>query len=122
MTGCETDYKTVYVEDPPTRIFGNLLINGCDGQCAYIYAGIEERCPNEAVAHTFLSSGEKVEMCAEHTREDVPEPDKCKQKELVTDGGITKKRYCNCDEPEPEPYPNERHVVECHCGNCGGKI
>jgi len=82
-----TDRETVYVEEAPRRIFGNLLIDGCDGQCAYIYAGIEERCPNDAVAHTFLSSGKKVEMCAEHAREDVPEPPKTEQKELVTDGG-----------------------------------
>ena len=82
-----TDGETVYVEEAPRRIFGNLLIDGCDGQCAYIYAGIEERCPNDAVAHTFLSNGKKVEMCAEHAREDVPEPPKTEQKELVTDGG-----------------------------------
>jgi len=77
---------TVYVEDLPKRIFGNLLIDGPDGRCAYIYAGISERCLNDAVAHSYTASGKIVEMCAEHAREDVPEPPSSEQAKLVTDG------------------------------------
>lgn len=86
----EAQRETVFVEDAPRRIFGNLLIDGPDGQCAYIYAGIEQRCQNEAVAHTWLDHGNSrklVEMCAEHAREDVPEPPSSEQQKLVTDGG-----------------------------------
>lgn len=84
------DRETVYVEDLPKRLLGNLLIDGPDGQCAYIYSGIETRCQNEAVAHTYTDHGGElvpVEMCAEHAREEVPEPPTVEQKELVTDGG-----------------------------------
>lgn len=31
-------------------------------------------------------------------------------------------RYCTCDEPDPEPYPDERHMVEMQCGRCGREI
>lgn len=81
--------ETIYVEDPPTRIFGNVLIDGPDGQCTYMYPGIEERCPEDAVAHTFIDRGgerKRVEMCAGHAREDVPEPPTAEQEELVPDG------------------------------------
>jgi hypothetical protein len=83
-SGNERD--TVCVSEAPKRILGNLLIDGPDGQCAFMYAGIGERCPNEAVAHTYLN-GDVVEMCPEHTEEDVPEPPTTEQEELVTDGG-----------------------------------
>lgn len=34
----------------------------------------------------------------------------------------TDPRYCTCDDPKPEAYPNERHFVEYHCGRCGKEI
>lgn len=89
--GDGADPSTMYVEDPPRRLSGNVLIDGADGQCIYVYAGIEERCQNDAVAHTFMEHGgepTRVEMCAEHAREDVPEPPTLEQQELIPDGGI----------------------------------
>lgn len=85
--------ETIFVEDLPKRLLGNLLIDGPDGQCVYVYAGIEIRCPNDAVAHTFTDHGGdlvRVEMCAEHTQEDVPEPSSTDQVRLVPDGGEDK--------------------------------
>jgi len=68
--------NTVPVEDMPKRILGNVLMDGPDGQCSYMYAGIDQRCQADADAHTFVEHGDEwvcVEMCAEHAREDVPE-------------------------------------------------
>lgn len=81
--GIETD--TVPVDDPPTRMFGNVLTDGPDGTCVYIHAGIEQRCQNAADAHTYVEHGGewvRVEMCAEHAREDVPEYDEWEQEVL----------------------------------------
>lgn len=81
----EFDAETVPVEDPPKRMFGNVLIDGPDGQCVYIHPGIEERCPKTAEAHTFVEHGGehvRVEMCAEHAREDVPGVEQWKQEVL----------------------------------------
>lgn len=43
-----------------------------DGQCAYCYGGIEERCQNEAVAFAWTEIGgggwQRVEICEEHVR------------------------------------------------------
>ena len=80
-----TDRDTVPVEDLPKRILGNVLIDGPDGKCAYMHAGIERRCQNEADAHTFTEHGGEwvcVEMCAEHAREEFPEFDEWKQQVL----------------------------------------
>jgi len=75
MTDSYSELSTVPVEKPPKRFFGNLLIDGPDGQCSYIYPGIGERCSEDPDAHTYLDHGGeqvRVEMCAEHAREDVP--------------------------------------------------
>jgi hypothetical protein len=80
------DRDTVYVSDKPKRLFGNVLIDGPDGQCIYIHAGIEERCPRDAVAHTYIHRGGEevvVEMCAEHAPEDVPAPPMTEQADLM---------------------------------------
>jgi len=77
--------NTVPVDDPPKRFLGNLLIDGPDGQCAFIHSGIEERCTATADAHTFVEHGGEwvcIEMCAEHAREDVPEFTEWKQEVL----------------------------------------
>ena len=77
--------STVPVDDIPKRILGNVLIDGPDGQCAYMHAGIEQRCQNDADAHTFTEHGGEwvcVEMCAEHACEDVPTFDEWKQQVL----------------------------------------
>jgi len=77
--------ETVPVDDMPKRILGNLLIDGPDGKCAFIHAGIEQRCQNDADAHTYNEHGGewvRVEMCAEHAREDVPASDEWKQSVL----------------------------------------
>jgi hypothetical protein len=77
---------TVYVSDKPKRLFGNVLIEGPDGQCIYIHAGIGERCPRDAVAHTYIERGDEeivVEMCAEHAPEDVPAPPMTEQADLM---------------------------------------
>jgi len=74
--------NTVPVEDMPKRILGNVLMDGPDGQCCYMHAGIDQRCPADADAHTFVEHGDEwvcVEMCAEHAREDVPEFQEWKQ-------------------------------------------
>jgi len=79
------DRNTVPVEDPPKRMFGNVLIDGPDGQCAYVFAGIEQRCTENADAHTCMEHGGEwviVEMCAEHAREDVPQFEEWKQEVL----------------------------------------
>jgi len=84
MSGA-TERNTVPVEEPPKRMLGNVLIDGPDGQCAYIYAGIEQRCPESAGAHTCIEHGGEwviVEMCAEHAREDIPEFEEWKQEVL----------------------------------------
>jgi hypothetical protein len=76
---------TVPVDDPPNRMLGNLLIDGPDGKCAYIYAGIGERCQESPDAHTYVEHGDdwvRVEMCAEHAREEVPTFDEWKQEVL----------------------------------------
>ena len=83
---------TVQVGKLPKRFLGNLIEDGPDGQCAYVYSGIETRCQNEAVAHTFYDRGSDgklvpIEMCAEHAREEVPEPNEAEQTEL-TEGSI----------------------------------
>jgi len=114
-----TERETVYVDEPPRRIFGNLLIDGCDGQCAYIYAGIGERCPNDAVAHTFLSSGKRVEMCAEHARENVPEPPQTKQSDLVTDGGQASNGMEHCREcGNPTVFLTYESQEDGRCAHC----
>lgn len=85
MPESDRDRRTVPVEKPPKRMFGNVLMDGPDGKCAYIYAGIEVRCQNEADAHTHVQHGDEwvpVEMCAEHAREEVPEFDEWKQEVL----------------------------------------
>jgi hypothetical protein len=82
----DTDRDLVYVDGWPDRLFGNVLHDGPDGQCIYIYAGIEERCPNDPVAWTHFN-GKPIEMCAEHCPVDVPELPSTEQQELVTDGG-----------------------------------
>lgn len=95
--------ETVYVSDAPRRFLGNLLIDGPDGQCAYMYAGIAERCPNDAVAHTYMDHGGedvRVEMCAEHTREEVSSPPEAEQQELVTDGGEDVDRFTDLPTPD----------------------
>ncbi len=77
-----TERETVPVADIPKRMLGNLLHDGPDGQCAYMHAGIEQRCSNAADAHTFYEHGDeyvRVEMCAEHAREDVPRYDEWEQ-------------------------------------------
>lgn len=53
---------------PRRMLYG--AIGAEDGQCAYVYAGIEERCQNEAVAFAYRNGGdfEKVEMCEKHVR------------------------------------------------------
>lgn len=112
------DRSTVYVEDTPRRMSGNVLIDGADGQCIYVYAGIENRCQNDAVAHTFIEHGgeqRRVEMCAEHTREDVPEPPTAEQQELVPDGGQIERTecwQCGYNRPTFEACPE--------CGSYGG--
>lgn len=81
----ELQRETVPVDEPPKRMLGNVLIDGPDGQCAYIYSGIETRCPNDAEAHTFFEHGGemvRVEMCAEHAREEVPSFEEWKQEVL----------------------------------------
>jgi hypothetical protein len=80
------DRDTVYVSDTPDRIYGNVLIEGPDDQCIYIHAGIGERCPRDAVAHTYIErGGEEVvlEMCAEHAPGDVPAPPSTEQADLM---------------------------------------
>lgn len=86
MTEPASERELVYVEEHPKSLFGNLLIDGPDGKCFYFHSGIDERCPNEAVAFTHLH-GDRVEMCAEHCPVDVPEPPSTEQEQLVTDGG-----------------------------------
>lgn len=78
--------ETIHVTEMPSHIFGNVLIDGPDGQCTRYYAGIDERCPNDAVAHTY-TSGKIVEMCADCCPVGIPEPPEAEQAELVTDGG-----------------------------------
>lgn len=83
----DDDLDTVPVEDPPKRMLGNVLIDGPDGKCAYMHAGIEQRCQNSPDAPTYVEHGDewvRVEMCAEHAREDVPEFKEWKQEVLRT--------------------------------------
>jgi hypothetical protein len=84
-----TDRETHHVARPPKSFLGNVLLDGPDGQCAYIYPGIGERCTSEPDAHTFVERGGEmkvVEMCAEHAREEVPTNER-EQAQIVTDGG-----------------------------------
>lgn len=86
MTSSYSKLSTVPVDDPPRHFFGNLLIDGPDGRCSYYYAGIDERCSEEADAHTFMEHGGemvRVEMCAEHAREDVPTREEWEQEVLA---------------------------------------
>jgi len=86
MTDTEDELNTVPVEDPPTHYLGNLLWEGPDGRCAHYYSGIDERCSNDADAHTFVEHGDEwvcIEMCAEHAREDIPEFSEWKQEVLA---------------------------------------
>jgi hypothetical protein len=108
----DTDRDLVYVDGWPDRLFGNVLHDGPDGQCIYIYAGIEERCPNDPVAWTHFN-GKPIEMCAEHCPVDVPEPPSTEQQELVTDGGV--------DQPDSDRIPDPalaaaKAVAEDHGG------
>lgn len=82
----EEEVSTVPVEKPPKRFLGNLLMDGPDGQCSYIYPGIGTRCPEEPDAHTNVEHGGefvRVEMCAEHAREDVPSREEWEQEVLA---------------------------------------
>jgi hypothetical protein len=78
--------ETVPVDKPPRHFLGNLLSEGPDGQCSYYYNGIDERCTNDVDAHTLVEHGGepvRVEMCAEHAREDVPSREEWEQEVLA---------------------------------------
>lgn len=112
--------ETVYVKDAPKRVFGNLLIDGPDGQCAYIFSGIEERCQKDAVAHSYLN-GDLVEMCAEHAREEVPEPPTAEQQELIPDGGNATSgcyRCLDCGVEIPTDVTNGRSMMNLEGPDC----
>lgn len=96
MTETDSVRETVYVEDTPKRMAARH-IGADDGRCQYQYFGINARCSNDAVAHTFMEfEGEQrvVEMCAKHAREDVPEQPTEQQGKLVTDGGLRTPTHC----------------------------
>lgn len=79
------EQEMVPVEKPPRHFLGNLLIDGPDGQCSFIYSGIGERCTADPDAYTYVEHGEefvRVEMCAKHAREDVPYREEWEQEVL----------------------------------------
>lgn len=81
--------EMVPVEKPPRCFLGNLLIDGPDGRCSYIYRGIGTRCTNDPDAYTYVEHGSefvRIEMCAEHAREEVPTREEWEQ-EVLTDAG-----------------------------------
>lgn len=128
------EHETVFVDGTPPRLSGNVLMDGPDGRCIYVYPGIEERCPNDAVAHTYLDRGgtaKRIELCAEHASGDVPEPPRTEQQELRADGGQMAERtecreqhlrcaacaYC----PSVAQIDGVTKLV-CHCTRVGGAV
>ena len=67
--------QTPQAGDVPRRIVAWSIVAG-DSRCAYYYAGIEERCRNDAVVFSWREHGgewQTVEMCQEHVRAEIQE-------------------------------------------------
>lgn len=60
------------VSQPPRRMLYRAIYSD-DAQCVYFHRGIDQRCPNDAVAWAYHDTGGnghvKVGICEEHIRD-----------------------------------------------------
>jgi hypothetical protein len=75
--GIRTEGGLRRVPAEPDSLFAGVLRSGPDGQCAYYYPGIQQRCPNDSAAYfpgRFDGESVRIELCGDHAEEFTPEP------------------------------------------------